>query len=103
MRKRGGLVVFASFCLIATAVGCSNDSPPPDPAVNGISGALVSIQNDWEDGSLQNWIPRGPVTLTNTTEQAFAGTHSLKTTGRTAGFNGPSLDLLGVLTRGATY
>jgi endo-1,4-beta-xylanase len=103
MGKRGGLVVFASFCLVGAAVGCSNDSAPADPPAQGISGALVSIQNDFEDGSLQSWIPRGPVTLTNTTEQAFAGTHSLKTTGRTAGFNGPSLNLLGVLTKGATY
>ena len=43
------------------------------------------------------------MTLTNTTEQAFAGTPSLKTTGRTAGFHGPSLNLTGQLTKGATY
>ena len=46
---------------------------------------------------------RRPVSLTNTTEQAFAGTRSLKTTGRTAGFNGPSLNLTGQLAKGATY
>jgi endo-1,4-beta-xylanase len=61
------------------------------------------VENDFEDGSLQGWIPRGPVTLTNTTEAAFGGTHSLKTTGRTAGFNGPSLNVLSLLTKGATY
>ena len=38
-------------------------------------------------------MPRGGVMLTNTTEQAFAGTRSLRTTGRTAGFMGPSLPL----------
>ena len=43
------------------------------------------------------------MTLTNTTEQAFAGTRSLKTTGRTAGFKGPSRQLIGQLTKGATY
>src|SRR5262249_4543304 len=62
------------------------------------------IQNDFEDGSLQGWIPRGPVTLTNTNEvPAHGGTRSLKTTGRTAGFNGPSLNAFGLLTKGATY
>jgi endo-1,4-beta-xylanase len=61
------------------------------------------VQNDFEDGSLQLWIPRGPVTLTNTTEAAAGGTRSLKTTGRTAGFNGPSLNVLSLLTKGATY
>src|SRR5262245_41621397 len=62
------------------------------------------VQNDFEDGSLQGWIPRGPVTLTNTNEvPAHGGTRSLKTTGRTAGFNGPSLNTFGLLTKGATY
>jgi endo-1,4-beta-xylanase len=62
------------------------------------------VQNDFEDGTLQGWIPRGgSVVLTNTTEASHGGTHSLKTTGRTAGFNGPSLDVTNILTLGATY
>jgi endo-1,4-beta-xylanase len=62
------------------------------------------VQNDFEDGSLQGWIPRGSVTLTNTNEvPAHGGTRSLKTTGRTAGFHGPSLNAFGLLTKGATY
>ena len=49
-------------------------------------------------------MPRGgTVVLTNSTEVSQSGTHSLKTTGRTAGFNGPSLNILPVLTQGATY
>ena len=37
------------------------------------------VQNDWEDGTLQGWIPRGGgVVLSNTTETAHGGTHSLK-------------------------
>jgi len=63
----------------------------------------VSILHDFENGTNQGWTPRGPVTLTNTTEAAADGTHSLKTTGRTSGFHGPSLNLLGVLRKGATY
>jgi endo-1,4-beta-xylanase len=73
----------------------------------GCSEALAQtgtvVQNDFEDGSLQGWIPRGPVTLTNSTEAAAGGVRSLKTTGRTQGFHGPSLNVLGLLTRGATY
>jgi endo-1,4-beta-xylanase len=74
-----------------------------------ISGLLYSataqtiVNNDFEDGATQGWIPRGPVTLTNSTDFAHDGTHSLLTTGRTAGFNGPSLNVLGTLTKGATY
>src|ERR1039457_5861015 len=62
------------------------------------------VQNDFEDGTLQGWIPRGgSVVLTNSTEAAHGGTQSLKTTGRTAGFNGPSLNVLPLLTKSATY
>src|SRR5262249_4592544 len=62
------------------------------------------IQNDFEDGTLQGWIPRGGgVVLTNTTEAAQAGARSLKTTGRSQGFHGPSLNILPTLTQGATY
>src|SRR5262245_44778010 len=48
----------------------------------------VVLSNDFEDGTLQNWIPRGGgVVLTNTEEVAprpgGTGTHSLKTTNRT--------------------
>src|SRR5215813_15018658 len=63
-----------------------------------IAQTVAVVQNDFEDGSLQGWIPRGPVTLTNTDEvPAHGGTRSLKTTGRTAGFHGPSLNAFGLL------
>jgi len=69
-----------------------------------LAQSTTIIQNDFEDGSVQGWIPRGSsVVLTNTTEAAHGGTHSLKTTGRTAGFNGPSLNVLGKLSKGSTY
>lgn len=41
--------------------------------------------------------------LSNTTEAAHAGTHSLKTTGRTATWNGPALDLRTKLSANVTY
>src|SRR5436190_4743267 len=103
MRKRSGLAFLVSSGLIGVAVGCSHDSPPPLDT-GGVTAALVSIQNDFEDGTAQGWIPRGDtVVLTSTTEAAFVGTHSLKTTGRTAGFNGPSLRVTSQLAKGATY
>ena len=66
------------------------------------------VQHDFEDGTLQGWVPRGGgVLLTNTEEVGSrpggVGTHSLRTTGRTQGFHGPSLQTLGLLTKGATY
>jgi endo-1,4-beta-xylanase len=68
------------------------------------TSAQTIVQHDFEDGTLQGWTPRGgTVVLTNTTEAAASGARSLKTTGRTAGFNGPSLNLLGTLSRGTIY
>jgi endo-1,4-beta-xylanase len=101
---RGSYAVRA--CVLALGLACALAlyflSPLGRRSAVAQTGAVV--QNDFEDGSLQGWIPRGPVTLTNTNEvPAHGGTRSLKTTGRTAGFNGPSLNTFGLLTKGSTY
>lgn len=68
-----------------------------------MAGQII-VQNDFEDGTLQGWIPRGgSVVLTNTIAASHSGTHSLLTTGRTANFNGPSLNVTNTLTQGPTY
>ena len=62
------------------------------------------ISFDFEDGTAQGWFPRGGgVALTNATDQFNTGTHSLLTTNRTASFMGPGVNMLGQLTKGATY
>jgi endo-1,4-beta-xylanase len=94
-----GCQTCASFALAAAVVVLVLLTPRPVRA----QGTPI-IQDDFEDGTLQGWIPRGgSVVLTNTTEAARSGTHSLKTTGRTAGFNGPSLNVFGTLAKGSTY
>ncbi len=67
------------------------------------SAAAQVLTNNFEDGTLQGWQPQGPVTLTNSTDVANDGTHSLLTTGRTAGWNGPSRPLTSVLSAGQLY
>jgi endo-1,4-beta-xylanase len=86
--------------LLIAGLTCSPAMLAPHRA-SAQTGAI--IQNDFEDGTLQGWIPRGSTVLTNTTESANTGTHSLKTAGRTAEWNGPSLDLFGKFLKGATY
>ena len=39
--------------------------------------AQTVVQHTWEDGTLQGWVPRGSAVLTNTTDVAHSGTHSL--------------------------
>src|SRR5690242_12255993 len=63
----------------------------------------IVVQNDFEDGTTQGWASRGSAALASVTDVAHAGTHSLKTTGRTATWNGPSLDVRSLLQKGATY
>ncbi|HEV2666055.1 MAG TPA: carbohydrate binding domain-containing protein, partial [Blastocatellia bacterium] len=93
-------------CVFALGLACAVAlyflSPPGRRSAIAQTGPIVL--NDFEDGTAQGWVPRGGgVVLTNTTEAAFNGTHSLKTTNRTAGFHGPSLNVLNTLTKGATY
>jgi endo-1,4-beta-xylanase len=63
----------------------------------------IVVQNDFEDGTTQGWASRGSAALASVTAVAHTGTHSLKTTGRTATWNGPSLDVRSLLQKGATY
>lgn len=65
--------------------------------------AHAQVSATWEDGTLQGWAPLGGLTLTNTTAAAHSGARSLLASGRTATFNGPSLNLTTKLVPGATY
>ncbi|GAA1735591.1 extracellular catalytic domain type 1 short-chain-length polyhydroxyalkanoate depolymerase [Luedemannella helvata] len=67
------------------------------------SGTQTVFAHDYEDGSAQGWGPRGSVTVATSTEQAHAGTRSLKTTGRTANWHGPAINLLDKVAAGTQY
>jgi endo-1,4-beta-xylanase len=90
---------------VAAGLGCTAGAGiQPVETTERISSALTgTLQFDWEDGTLQTWKPFGSPTLTSSTEQAFTGSHSLKTTNRTSGFMGPSIELSSQLSPGATY
>lgn len=63
----------------------------------------VIVQNNFDDGTAQGWGPRGSVSVTSVSETSHSGTNSLKTSGRTASWNGPSLNVTNKLVKGATY
>ena len=105
MNKFSGLVL-ASLSPIVVAVGCANGgAPSSEPEVTTKVAALTgTVTADFEDGTTDGWIPRGSgVVIANSTDQANTGTQSLLTTGRTAGFMGPSIDLTSQLQQGANY
>src|SRR5581483_11961621 len=65
--------------------------------------AQIVGQYDFEDGTQQNWTSFCGAALSNTTEAAESGTHSLKITGRSQNCAGPSIELVNVLLPKATY
>ena len=75
-------------------------APPP--------GGTPVASYTFADGGVDGWAPFGSVSLTNSLSplaDPAGNTHSLLTSSRTQGFEGPSLDLLGVngVVAGATY
>jgi endo-1,4-beta-xylanase len=65
------------------------------PAAAQEEGTVV-YSEDFADGTVGDWTPRGPVTLT-------VEDGSLLTTGRTADWNGPSVDLTDLIAPGGVY
>ena len=60
------------------------------------------VHDDFED-TTQGWFGRGTAILAVTNEAAATGLNSLKTTGRTAPWNGPSLDVMPTLQNDLLY
>lgn len=63
----------------------------------------VVASHTFDDGSTAGWIPRGSVSLRAVTDVSRSGAMSLRATGRTAGWHGPSLDLTDTLKKGGVY
>ena len=70
------------------------------------SGETLSESNeiafyDFEDG-VQGWAGRGDASV-SVTNDGYDGSQALKTTGRTAGWHGPSINVSNLMEKGATY
>ncbi|WP_281890509.1 endo-1,4-beta-xylanase [Paenibacillus sp. YYML68] len=64
----------------------------------------AELRYGFEDGTAQGWVARGSgVQVAAVTEEAYAGSYSLKTSGRTNTWNSPSLNAKDVLTKGTVY
>lgn len=96
----------------------STSLPAPDFYLDNVTLTLVSVDNtteepepqqvaykyDFDDNTTQGWGPRGDaVQVAPSAEAKTSGGYSLKTTGRSQTWNGPSLNTLGKLVKGATY
>ena len=74
--------------------------PPPNPSQQDNTG----ITSTFEDGGLDGWSSRtGNSMVTNSTAAAHSGTHSLLTTGRTANYDGPQINVSNKMYNGSQY
>ncbi len=115
----GWVQIGGSYTVSPTATGLNLYAQlvgPTDPqsfyldqvVVTETAAALPVTTYTFADGGLDGWAPFGSVTLTNVVSplvDPMGNTHSLLTTNRTAGYMGPSLNLLSVkgVVPGATY
>jgi endo-1,4-beta-xylanase len=67
------------------------------PAVKAAGGY------DFEDGTAQGWKPRGDATVGVATDVAHGGSNSLLVSGRSANWNGATIDVTKLLKPGANY
>ncbi len=88
-----------SFYISDVVIGELSPAPP-----NASQQDNTGITSTFEDGGLDGWSSRsGSSTLTNTTAAAHGGTHSLLTTGRTANFDGPQINVSNKMYPGSQY
>ncbi|HVQ95427.1 MAG TPA: endo-1,4-beta-xylanase [Mycobacteriales bacterium] len=96
MTLRRFLGALASLVTVAAgAVAVAPAARAADP--------VVVLTSDFENGTSQGWFGRGSAALAVSPDTPHAGAASLLTTGRTATWNGPGRDVLGLLAPGATY
>ncbi|WP_337102676.1 endo-1,4-beta-xylanase [Paenibacillus sp. YIM B09110] len=76
-----------------------------EPAVNdGMTEELQRITTDFEDGTVQGWMPRGGnVILSASADAAYSGEYGLNVEGRTEGWNGPTFNVTSFMQVGKTY
>ena len=97
-----GLLFFVCVGMLACSDGTG--SKAGESIATDHAALTIIAEHGFEDGTAQGFMPRGGgVVLENSTEAAFDGTRSLKTTNRTATFHGPSLNVRSLLVRGAIY
>src|SRR5688572_16817296 len=79
-------LVVAAPLAAATLSTTANAADDPTP--------ITVVTSDFEDGTVQGWVGRSAETLAHSTTVAHGGIGSLEVTGRTAAWQGPSLDVL---------
>ncbi|GAA4956011.1 endo-1,4-beta-xylanase [Actinoplanes utahensis] len=91
-RLLAALIVAVPVAAVA-AIASAAEEPTP----------ITVLTSDFEDGTGQGWTGRAAETVAPSTAAAHGGTGSLLVTGRTAAWQGPSLDVLDTFAKGTAY
>ncbi|BEL04882.1 hypothetical protein Q0Z83_030730 [Actinoplanes sichuanensis] len=97
MRALPRLALAALTALATVAVVSATADAAAEPT------AITVLTSDFEDGTVQGWAGRSAETLATSTTVAHGGAASLLVGGRTATWQGPSLDVLGTFEKGTAY
>ncbi|WP_405010067.1 endo-1,4-beta-xylanase [Kitasatospora sp. NBC_01539] len=96
------VALLLGLCAALVAALCLTLSAGAVPALAD-SVPVTDLSGDFEAGTVQGWTARASETVAVSTAVAHQGTGSLAVTGRTASWQGASLDLLGTLQPGTAY
>ncbi|WP_433796992.1 endo-1,4-beta-xylanase [Actinoplanes sp. CA-252034] len=92
---RLALAALTAAATVAVVSATADAAADPSP--------ITVLTSDFEDGTVQGWAGRSAETLAHSTAVAHGGTGSLLVSGRTATWQGPSLDVLGTFEKGTAY
>jgi endo-1,4-beta-xylanase len=92
---RLALAVMTAAATVAVVTATADAAAEPTP--------VTVLTSDFEDGTAQGWSGRSAETVAYSTAVAHAGAGSLLISGRTAAWQGPSLDVLGTFEKGTAY
>ncbi|MCO8270287.1 endo-1,4-beta-xylanase [Actinoplanes sp. TRM 88003] len=95
---RLALISVAAALPVAAAVAVTSAASAADEPT-----PITVLTSDFEDGTTQGWAGRASETVAVSTTVAHGGSTSLSVTGRTAAWQGPSLDVLGTFEKGTAY
>jgi endo-1,4-beta-xylanase len=92
---RLALAALTAAATVAVVSATADAAADPTP--------ITVLTSDFEDGTAQGWAGRSAETVAYSTALAHGGTGSLLVSGRTATWQGPSLDVLGTFEKGTAY
>ncbi|MBB5802886.1 endo-1,4-beta-xylanase [Saccharothrix ecbatanensis] len=95
--------VLAGVLATSVLAGLVTIAAQASPRTAAADEPVVVVSSTFDDGTTQGWTARASEVVAPSTAVAHSGTHSLAVTGRTAGWQGPSLSILDKTQKGVRY